>query len=201
MKSFGKFEALLTQLVSIWIEDIIILRSTNRRKNSVALSCHGGAMSMAAYLKDVNPLLISFKAIWWKHFMTSTTSLSTSTTFYFSPKTISRIMSNVSLKYSNVSDPKICMSMLNKHSSLPHLSTILIYPYYGRYQAATQEDYFNSCFCSPYDPKTTPQIPWLCQLYRQLWYHRSATIAPLTQLTGSNSKWKWTDQHEQASKM
>jgi HD-GYP domain-containing protein (c-di-GMP phosphodiesterase class II) len=36
--------------------------------------------------------------------------------------------------------------------------------------------------------------------YCQLWHHRSETIAPLTELTGLNSKWEWTNQHSQAFK-
>jgi hypothetical protein len=36
--------------------------------------------------------------------------------------------------------------------------------------------------------------------YCQLWHHCSETIAPLTELTGLNSKWEWTNQHSQAFK-
>ena len=34
--------------------------------------------------------------------------------------------------------------------------------------------------------------------YRQLWHHRSDTIAPLTELCSKQAIWKWTDRHKRA---
>ena len=50
-------------------------------------------------------------------------------------------------------------------------------------------------------PKTKKQLRsfiGIINYYRDMWVRRSEILAPLTTLTSKDTKWEWTDVHQQA---
>ena len=51
---------------------------------------------------------------------------------------------------------------------------------------------------TPTNKKQLRRFIGLVNYYRNMWMHCSDVLAPLTELTSKEAKWKWTDVHDQA---